>query len=485
MVVKLHDDHPSKSNLPFEGQGLEVPSKGGITLFVLPAVSGSSIMDTSRIAAVLLLTAVAGPVQGSDWTRFRGPNGSGVSLDAQTPPTSWSDGENLKWKTELPGPGLSSPIVVGDRVVVTCWSGYAVDRDNPGFIDNLKRNVICLNRANGSVVWKNKLDSVLPEESFRGMFAENGYASHSPATDGERVYAFFGKTGVSAFDLNSGDQLWQKSVGEGREQKGWGSASSPIAHNGLIIVPAFIEGDALVAFDGKTGDIAWEQKSPGYRSNWSTPVLVEADGRTDLVIAMPGEVWGMNPATGGLRWYCIVPGSDSARASVVADGDVVVAMAGGRGASSSVAVRAGGKGEVEPLWVGRDNSSTSTPVIHDGRMYIVKDKVATVVDMQTGDRVFQARLTGSGSGSSSRGFGGRGRGGPGGQDYSSPVIAGGHLYYASRGGDVFVVALGEKPMQVARNRFESDDAEFNATPAISDGELFIRSSRAIYCVAGE
>lgn len=455
-------------------------------------------MLRQMFACLMMVLTTATAVSGSDWTRFRGPNGTGVSPGDSTPPTTWSDSENVKWKVKLPGPGLSSPIIVDDRIVLTCWTGYAAGGDDQGSIEDMKRQVVCIDRKTGDTIWTHSEDPVLPEDNYRGMFAENGYASHTPVTDGERVYAFFGKTGVVALNLSDGKKLWQKSVGENLEGKGWGSASSPIFHNGLVIVSAFIEGDAMVAFVGETGELAWEQKTPGYSSNWSTPVLVEANDRVDLVMAVPGEVWGLNPMNGKLRWYSEVPGSDSARASVVANGETVVAMAGGRGANTSIAVKAGGKGAAEPIWTGRDVSSTGTPVIYDGRMYLVSNKVVTSVDMATGKRVAQVRLTGASApaASSDRGSGGRpeggggrggygggGRGGPGGQDYSSPVLAGSHLYYTSRSGDVFVVELGDEAKQVARNKFEADAGEYSSTPAISNGELFIRSSTTLYCVA--
>ena len=459
-----------------------------------------------RIAvAAAICSMFSQPAIASDWSRFRGPNGSGVCADGVVPPTTWDENQNLKWKTDLPGPGLSSPIVIGDRIVITCWSGYGVDRNEPGKIEDLKRNVVCLDRSNGQIIWQQSDDPVLPEDQYSGMFAENGYASHTPATDGKRVYVFFGKSGVIAYNLSDGKQLWKKSVGENREQKGWGTASSPIIYKDLVIVPAFIESDSLVAFNGTTGEVAWEQKTPGYTSNWSTPILVEADTQTDLVLAVPGEVWGMNPETGKLRWYCEIEGSDSARASVVADGDLVIAMAGGRGAQTSVAVKAGGKGAIEPIWTGRDISSIASPVLHDGKMYVVSNKVATSVDISTGKRIAQTRLTAGAAAvepaaaeqprdtsgeiaprGGRGGYGGRsGGGGPGGQDYSSPILAGSHLYYTSRTGDTFVVEVGDEMKQVGVNTFASDRSDYSATPAISNGEIFIRSAKAIYCVAGK
>ena len=436
---------------------------------------------------LLLTVLVTLPtLSAGDWTRFRGPNGSGVSSD--NVPTTWSESKNVKWKTDLPGPGLSSPIVIGNRIVVTCWTGYAAGNEE-GSLDDLKRNVICIDRGNGKIVWNRPVDSTGRESTYTGMFAQNGYASHSPVTDGERVYVFFGKSGVRAFDLSSGKQLWQKDVGQGSQSKNWGSASSPIVHGKKVIVPAFIEGNALVAFDGVSGKVAWKQEVPGYEDNWSTPILVEAEGRTDLVLSVPGEVWGLNPDSGKLRWYCEVPGSQDSRASVTAFSDVVIASAGGRGANLSIAVRAGGKGDVgesHVLWETRYSTGISTPVVHNDRVYCVKDSVLSVFDLKSGDRVSQARMSGSSEAANSgggRGFG-AGRGYGRGSDYSSPIVSGNHLYYAKASGEIFVYELGDKPKQIAVNRF-SDGGQYNATPAVSDGQLFIRSTKSLYCVTAE
>ena len=166
---------------------------------------------------------------------------------------------------------------------------------------------------------------------------------------------------------------------------------------------------------------------------------------------------------------------------------------------TSIAVQAGGKGDVfesHKVWQGSVVSSIATPVIHDGKLYVVNDKVVSTVDLSSGRRLAQARLSGgsASSGGSDRGGreqggggrsgGGRGGyGGMGGRDYSSPIIAGNHLYYSARSGDTFVFDLGDEIKQVARNKFESDRGEYNATPAVSDGDLFIRSTTAIYCIA--
>ena len=203
----------------------------------------------------------------SDWNRFRGPDGSGISPDTRPLPLKWSETENLKWKCKLPGPGSSSPIVVGQRLFVTCWTGYGADRDNVGDPKDLRRHLICLDRDTGKVLWDKSIDPVLPEDPYSGNFTQHGYASHTPVSDGERVYVFFGKTGVLAFDLE-GKQLWQTSVGTGSGPNGWGTASSPILYKNLVIVTAAAESKALVALNKETGKEVWRFQDPGVSSIW-------------------------------------------------------------------------------------------------------------------------------------------------------------------------------------------------------------------------
>ena len=454
--------------------------------------AGSSL----AIVAVLVSLTVA-----ADWDRFRGPNGSGVSPDGVRVPIRWSESENVQWKRKLPGPGHSSPIVVRDRVFVTCWSGYGVDRGDPGRQQDLRLHLVSINRNTGETLWDKAVEPALPEEPYQGMFTQHGYATHTPTSDGERVYVFFGKTGVFAFDFE-GNRLWQKSVGTESDPRGWGSASSPILFDNLIIVTASTESEALVALNRETGEEVWRQEASGLGSTWGTPVLVDVDeGRTDLVLAVPYEIWGMNPSTGKLRWFCDAVESNSMCASVVSHDDVVYFVGGRSG--GSIAVRAGGKGDVtntHVLWSGLDRARISTPVYHEGNLYWINGGIANCIEAKTGNRVYQSRLTGvsaerrpgrrereiegrdSGRRSLGGGFGG-GRGRGRGQDYSSPVAADGKMFFVSRSGDTYVIALGSQLETLAKNRFSSDDGDYSATPAISKGQLFIRSTNHLYCVA--
>ena len=156
-----------------------------------------------------------------DWTRFRGPNGSGISTGPGVPPVEWNDTKNIKWKIELPGPGHSSPIVVGGKVLLTCWTGYGVEKGSKQ--QDLRLHVLCINRENGEQLWDREFGPTLPEELYQGMFTEHGYASHTPVTDGKHVWAYFGKSGVVCLDMQ-GNLIWQKNLGNQLDPDHWGSA---------------------------------------------------------------------------------------------------------------------------------------------------------------------------------------------------------------------------------------------------------------------
>ena len=248
-----------------------------------------SFVSGRLIAGVcVLLCAITVVVHGDDWMRFRGPNGSGIS-PATGVPSQWSETENLKWKTQQPGPGFSSPIVVGDRVLVTCYTGYGVDREVPGQMEDLKQYFVCVDRNSGEVLWCCETPVVQPEDPYKGFIAEHGYASHTPVSDGEHVYVFCGKSGVIAFDL-AGSQLWKTSVGTGSGRMKWGSAASPILSGNLVIVNASDQSQSLVALDKETGQQVWRETAPNLGQNWSTPVLMDGQDGPVLVMTVSRRV---------------------------------------------------------------------------------------------------------------------------------------------------------------------------------------------------
>ncbi len=422
----------------------------------------------------------ARPAAADDWLRFRGPNGNGTATSAQQPPAEWSAEKNLRWSVDLPGPGHSSPIVVGDKVFLTCWTGYGLDRQDPGDPAQLKRHLLCVARQTGQILWDRAVDAQLPEDKYSGMFAEHGYASHTPASDGQQVFCFFGKSGVHAFDLD-GNPRWQAEVGEGLDPRSWGSASSLVLTDDLVIVTAGPESGTLYGLDKKTGETQWSE-NVGLSGMWGTPLLAPVDDeRTDLVVAIPGEIWGLNPQTGKLRWFCDGIADGSMNASPILADSVVYAIDGRDG--GAVAVRVGGKGDVNRthvVWRESHRGRISSPVFHDGLLYWVNAGVVNCIDAASGQRVYQERLS-TGGGSAGRGSGGRG--GRGGQDYGSPVVAGDQMYYVNRRGVAAVIQLGKDFKQLASNTFGDDGGDFSATPAIADGQLFIRSTEKLYCVA--
>ena len=271
----------------------------------------------ARVLALLLAATTATTAATSDWQQFRGPNGSGIAATDAQPATTWSDSQNVSWKIALPGPGSSSPIVVGERVFITCYSGYGdgSSGDSPA---KLQRHLICVGRKTGKILWDKSVSAELPEDPYSGNLREHGYASNTPVTDGEHVFAFFGKTGVLAFDFE-GQQLWKVNVGKQSSNRRWGSGASPILCQNMVIVNAAEEGRSVLALDKLTGKEIWKAAVASLELSFVTPMLVECPGgRSDLALAVPGELWGMTPETGKLRWFAQTGITGNVSPSVVA-----------------------------------------------------------------------------------------------------------------------------------------------------------------------
>jgi outer membrane protein assembly factor BamB len=423
---------------------------------------------TSLCLAASLSLAAASWSRADNWPQFRGPAGAGISAEKEFP-GEWGDAKNLKWKTVLPGPGSSSPITWGERVFVTCYSGYGVEG---GAADpmQLKRNLLCLDRKDGRILWQQAVEAAAMDDRYNGMISEHGYASNTPATDGQRIYAFFGKTGVVAFDME-GKKLWQTSVGTQSGNRHWGSAASPILYKDLVIVNAADEGRALYALDKATGKVAW--KAPGARLEltYATPVLAATEGdRQELLLAVPGEIWGMNPDTGKLVWYAQSPLTGNICPTIVTDTDNLYAC-GGYPRNGSVAMKRKGKGDVSKtnlLWSG-PGPYIPSPVLFDGHLYWVDDKGgACCLEAATGKLVFRQDL--------------KITGGRGSICYAGTVMANGRLYSTTRKGGTVIWAANPEFQEFARNKFDSDTTDFNASATLSGGAIFLRSNQALYCI---
>ena len=409
---------------------------------------------STSILALLACHALAG----TEWPRFRGPDGSGIAAADAKPATTWSAASHLQWKTPLPGPGSSSPIVAGSRIFITCYAGYG---DGSGDDQaKLVRHLVCLERSSGKLLWDKTVAAELPEDPYSGFLTEHGYASSTPVTDGERVYVFFGKTGLLAFDF-TGKSLWQVNLGKRSSPRHWGSGSSPLLFENLLIVNAADESRTLYALDKLTGKEVWKCEVAALDLSFVTPILVAREGGgSDLVLAVPGELWGLNPLTGKTRWFAQTGITGNVSPSVVAAAGVVY-VTGGFPAQGSIAVRAGGKGDVTKthvLWSSETASYVPSPVVWQGHLFFVSDQgFATCMDALTGKL-------------GNKPF------------YASLVVADGRLYATSRRAGTFVLPATPQFSVLAHNALAGDDSDFNGSPAVVGRQLFLRSNRFLYCI---
>jgi len=416
------------------------------------------VFPTAVLAGACLFV---GLFSGADWSRFRGPQTAGVAdeTNAAGVPLSWEADENVVWKTALPGPGASSPIVVGERVFITSYSGYGLSKDEPGEQSNLRHHLLCVDRTSGKILWEKTTKAKLPEKSYEGFMDFHGYASSTPTSDGQAVFAFFGRSGVYAYSLD-GELLWQADVGT--KIHIWGSGASPILYKDLLIVNASIESGSVIALDKRTGKEQW--KVSGISESWSTPLVVTLpNGKDELVVSMHSKIFGIDPATGEKLWTCASV-KDYVCPSVIAHEDVVFVSSGRR--PLTLAVRCGGRGDVSDthvLWELKKTPAVPTPLYHDGHLYWLDKRMAACVNVKTGKLITKKRVNGLGI------------------VYASMVLADGRLYAISREKGTVVMAAEPSMKELGRNDL-GDESIFNGTPAVDDGQLLIRSDRYLYCI---
>lgn len=428
------------------------------------------------IAALLLCYASDAA---DSWMQFRGPNGSGVSNDSAPLPRRWSKTQNLAWKSELPGPGASSPITVGQRVFVTCYSGYGTPDDSERDISKLQRHLCCYELNTGALLWHQDIEATLPEDSYyESGVSSHGYASHTPVSDGEHVYAFFGKGGVFAFDLE-GQRLWSKNVGNGSDPPKWGSSSSPIIYKDVLVITAAAESQSIIGLDKATGKVLWKHESTSLDGMWGTPAILNVSkDRDDLVMMIAGELWGFNPITGERLWYRTGIGSKQAYTSVLCGNSEVFASSGAGGGTLCVNVDQHAN-QTEPpklVWQSPINATYATPVMYRDNIYLISRNILSVLDAGTGNRLKQIRLKGA-----------KETGGPfGSLDYASPICHRGLLYYLNARGQVYVFDLNDNVKQLAINQITTSEAGakeiFWGTPAVTQGRLILRSNQYLYCI---
>ena len=419
----------------------------------------------AAFSTVVLLIAQSEVSFGEDWSQFRGEHASGVY--AGDVPTQWGDQQNLKWVIPLPGKGVSSPIVVGDRVFVTTFSGFGQDVNKPEEIANLRRHLVCVDRLTGKVLWERSPPTRFPEDKFEGFVTDHGYASCTPVSDGERVFAFFGKSGVYAFDLD-GSPLWQKYVGSESGPTEWGSGASPVVYKNLLLVNACDETQALIAFDRISGEEVWRVEAQLYEGSYSTPVVGKAaDGSDEIIIPLSDEIWGIDPMTGKLKWWVAESlGKYICTTPVVGDGVAYVAAS-----SKVIAIRLGGTGDVtktHTVWSRNAGPGVPSPVLDDGKLYWVgTNGILTCADAATGKTVWRKRMGG------------------GKRNITYASLTKTNNVWLSMSQQAGTIAFRLKPEfeEVSVNQFAGDKTPFKSSFAAANGELFIRSDQFLYCIA--
>jgi len=419
-----------------------------------------------RNRTLLCMTVLLGSLasaQAADWTQFRGPGGLATADDKDLP-TTWDATTNVAWKTPLSGRGASSPIVVGDRVFLTCYTGYAVEKKAPGNPGDLLMHLVCLKRADGSMLWDKtfKSGAALPPIIFQ--IELHGFASATPVADADTVYTLFSDGEVTAWGLD-GTQKWTKNL-KFRIHP-WGAGASPVLAGDCVIVTESMGDGAIVALARKDGSEVWRQAP--LSSVWDTPLVLKIGGHDELIVSVHSFIQAFDPAKGTPLWKAKGIADYIVSSPVAADG-VVYAIGGRKG--EAVAVRAGGQGDVtasNTLWRVDQGSNVSSPVYYDGHLYWAQEdgKQVYCVDTKTGQLTYKSPLPP-----------------PNVWLYASPIVGGGNLYYLTRDGTTYVVAAKPEFQIVATNKLggEGDAGLFNASPVPSQGQLLIRSDKFLYCI---
>lgn len=418
-------------------------------------------MPSARPLILTALLCICSIGNANDWPQFRGPSGNATAPDSN-PPTTWSDTENIAWKTELPGRGASSPVVFGNRIFLTAYTGFGVDTEEPGDKEKLRLHVLCFERGSGKLLWDKSIKASSATQNFGQRVADHGYATATPATDGEAVYASFGVSGVVAYDMD-GNFMWEAEIGEGTA--GFGSASSPVVFREMVYVNASIESNTLFAFDKQTGKEVW--KAASIMKSWTTPCIAEVPGGSpELILNQKNEIFAFDPITGEKLWWCA--GVEDYIVPVPVFHDGVAYCLGGR-SNRAIAVKLGGRGDVtktHKLWESTTGANVTSPVYHDGYLYWASDKaIENCLRASDGEEVYRERLPTRA------------------RIYSSIVRAGNKLYVTTRDQGIVVLAAKPEYEELAVNVIKSDETLVNASPAVSGNQLLLRTDRFLYCIS--
>ena len=430
--------------------------------------SGSSVPDTRRAQS---------PHATAYWPQWRGPLSTGEAPQGN-PPVSWDERTRIRWKLAIPGLGHATPVVWGDRIFIqTAVPAVDVARDQRGLVGRVldawgkdhafRFEILAVNRADGRLLWRRTARTEVPHE---GRHEDGSWASGSPVTDGEHVFAFFGSRGLYCYDV-TGTLQWEKDFGDMRIRYGFGEGSSPaLCDNRLIVTWDHEDQSFIVVLDKRTGRELWRaDRNEG--TSWATPLVVEHKGIAQVVTSAMQRVRSYDLNTGTLLWETRGMTANPIPSPVAANG--VVYVMGGFRESVLLAVslekaRGDAAQSKAVLWeYNQDTPYVPSPLLYEGALYFLKSNhnILTCLNARTGSPFYaRQRLEGIAS------------------VYASPTAAQGRVYIAGRNGRTLVLKHGTKCEVLATNVL---DDNFDASPAIVGNELYLRGHRSLYCIAGE
>jgi outer membrane protein assembly factor BamB len=411
-----------------------------------------------------------------NWAQWRGPDMTGVSRTAK-PPIEWSETKNIKWKVEIPGRGSSSPIVFGDRVYLLT----AIPVGVPAEAQHAPRGglpkrgvhqykVLAIDRRTGKTVWE---QVAREEEPHEASHQDNGtWASSSAITDGTHIFAYFESRGLYAYDM-SGKLIWQTDFGDKKMRNQFGEGSTPVLYgNTLVVVWDHLDQPSyVIALDKNTGKELWRVDHPEM-DTWATPLVVQHDGRQQVIVNAMNRVRSFDLQTGKVVWEG--PGTTmNVIPSPVSGNGMVFIMSGFRGNNLKAIKLAEAKGDISATgaiaWqLDRDTPYVPSPLLYDNILYFLKTNngLLSAFDAATGKPHYQVQRIAKATG----------------EVFSSPVGADGRVYVTSRDGVTTVIKHGPSYEVLAENTL---DDGFDASMALVDNEIFLRGYRYLYAIAGE
>jgi outer membrane protein assembly factor BamB len=418
---------------------------------------------------------------GKNWPQWRGPDANGVSLYGKAP-VEWDENKNIKWKIEIPGKGHATPLIWGNQVFVLTaiephkkiehekevtdqgqdqGLGRSISTD-----DMIKFAIFAINRSDGSIMWQHSAREEVPHE---GSHSTGSWASNSPVTDGEHIFAYFGSRGLYCYDMQ-GRLIWDKDFGNMTIMRTFGEGSSPALYKDKIVVNWDHEGQSFItALDKSTGKELWKMdRDEG--TSWATPLIVESNGKPQVITNATGKIRSYDLATGHLLWESSGMTQNVIPSPVTAKGMVYI-MSGFKGSALQAIRLSEAKGNIAGskalVWtLDKDTPYIPSPLLYDDILYFMSGMAGnslSCVNAGTGEAYYSnQRLKGLGS-----------------LIYASPVLASGKVYIASRNGKTLVIKHGPQFEVLATN--ELDDS-FSASPVIVDNELYLRGEKYLYCI---